>query len=113
MRLPWVPIILCAVVADVNFWYFASTGENHADYLGIVFFLVFAAYSLRGSVLHRDLGFGVAALGSLLAVGTMALREANAFDRGYIPPYFVFVVFALIGAAFSRSSSSERVGARG
>ena len=114
MRLPWVPVLLCAVAADVNFWYFASTGENHADYLGIVFFLAFAAYALRRSALQRDLGFGVAALGSLLAAGTMALREADVFDRGYIPPYCVFVLFALIGAAFSRSSSpSERVGARG
>jgi hypothetical protein len=39
-RCRWLPVLLAVLAADVNFWYFASTGENDADYLGIGLFVI-------------------------------------------------------------------------
>ena len=49
----WLPILLAVLAADVNFWYWASTGENDADYLGIALFLIFGIVWGR-SLLRRS-----------------------------------------------------------
>ena len=104
MRLPvlhtrWLPVLLAVVMADLNFWYFASTGENDADYVGIGLFALFALYYLQSFVRRRELFSAVAAFGALTALGVMVLRETGIFDLGYIPPYAVFVLFVLVGGA--------------
>jgi hypothetical protein len=98
MRVPvletrWFPIVLGILVADLNFWYFASTGENDADYAGIALFGLCAAYWLARFATARDLRLGIAALGALAALGLMVMRETGTFDLGFIPPYVVFLVF--------------------
>ena len=95
----WFPLLLAALVADVNFWYFASTGENDADYLGIGLFLIFLVLWLRRLLQKPSARNGVAALGSVLALVLMVLRQTGTFDRGYIPPYLVFAVFSFIAGA--------------
>jgi len=91
----WLPVLLAVVMADLNFWYFASVGENHADWGGLVLFASFAAYYALRFARLRDRFSAVAGLGALLAATLMALREAEVFDLGYIPPYAVFIVFVL------------------
>ena len=95
----WFPILLAALVADVNFWYFASTGDNDADYLGIGLFLLFLVWWMRRLLQRPSARYGVAALGSVAALAMMVLREVGTFDRGYIPPYAVFVVFSFLAGS--------------
>lgn len=92
----WLPVLLGVLVADLSFWYYASTGENDADYAGMALFAVFAAIWGWRAVSNRRIRPGLAALGALLAIGLMALRETGVLDRGYIPPYVLFLVAALI-----------------
>ncbi|MCI4340726.1 MAG: hypothetical protein L3J73_05635 [Thermoplasmata archaeon] len=92
----WLPVLLAVLVADVNFWYYASTGENDADYLGIGLFVIFGILWGRRLLQRPGARNLVAALGAILAVAAMVLRETGTFDRGYIPPYAVFVAFTLI-----------------
>ena len=104
MRLPvlhtrWLPVLLAVVMADLNFWYFASTGENDADFAGMALFALFAAYYLQCFVRRREMFSAVAAVGAVAALGVMVLREMEYFNQGYILPYAVFVVFVLAGGA--------------
>ena len=104
MRLPvldtrWLPVLLAVVTADLNFWYFASTGENDADYAGIALFALLAAYYLQSFIRRRERFSAVAAVGALAALVIMVLREMGSYDQGYILPYAVFVVFVLVGGA--------------
>jgi len=102
----WLPVLLAVVVADLNFWYYASTGENHADWVGIALFALFAVYYALSLARRRDRFSAVAFVGALLALVLMALREAAVFDQGYVPPYAVFIVFVLAaGAGRARSEA--------
>jgi predicted MFS family arabinose efflux permease len=92
----WLPVLLAVLAADVNFWYWASTGENDADYLGMGLFLVFGIVWGRRLLKRHSPRNALAMAGAFLAIAAMALREIGTFDRGYIPPYAVFVVFTLI-----------------
>jgi hypothetical protein len=91
----WLPVLLAVIMADLNFWYFASVGENHADWGGLALFASFAAYYAVSFLRRRNRFSAVAGLGALLAAALMALREAGVLDLGYIPPYAVFIVFVL------------------
>jgi hypothetical protein len=92
----WLPVLLAILAADVNFWYYASTGENDADYLGVALFLIFGILWARRLVKHASPRNALATAGAFLALAAMILREMGTFDRGYIPPYIVFVVFTLL-----------------
>ena len=95
----WLPILLAVLAADVNFWYWASTGENDADYLGIALFLIFGIVWGRSLIRHGTPRNALAVAGAFLALAAMVLRQIGTFDRGYIPPYVLFVaVTALSGA---------------
>jgi hypothetical protein len=95
----WLPILLAVLAADVNFWYWASTGENDADYLGIAVFLIFGIVWGRSLLRKGTPRNALAVAGAFLAVAAMILRQIGTFDRGYIPPYVLFVaVTALSGA---------------
>jgi hypothetical protein len=94
----WLPVLLAVLAADVNFWYFASTGENDADYLGIGLFVIFGILWGRRLLRRPGARGAVATLGAVLALAAMILRETGTFDRGYIPPYAVFVAFAGLSA---------------
>jgi hypothetical protein len=98
----WLPILVAVMMADLNFWYFASTGENHADWAGIALFALFAVYYLLSFGRRRDRFSLVALLGALVALVLMALREAEILDLGYVPPYAVFVFFVLVAGAGRR-----------
>jgi len=94
-----LPILLAVLAADVNFWYWASTGEKDADYLGIALFLIFGIVWGRSLIRHGSPRNALAVAGAFLAVAAMVLRQIGTFDRGYIPPYVLFVaVTALSGA---------------
>lgn len=113
MSFPWTPILLCAVIADVNFWYFASTGENHADYAGIALFLGLAGYFVWRAIARRSPGQLIPAIGSLAAAAMMLARETSTFDLGYIPPYAVLLLFLLVGGVVTRGSRSAPSASRG
>ena len=97
LRTRWFPILLAVLAADANFWYYASTGENEADYLGIVLFGLFALYGIvalaRGAPRHGV----IAVIGALAAATLMILRETDVFSGGYIVPYVVFILAVAIG----------------
>lgn len=112
MTKPWLPVVLCVLLADLNFWYWVSTGENDADYAGIVFFAIWAAIWIVALSSRRSVAHGVAALGALGACALMVLRQTGGFDTGYIPPYAIFVVFALAGAALGRKDRKPERGPR-
>ena len=95
----WFPVVLGVLVADLNFWYFASTGENDAEYFGIALFAVFAAIWATAAIRRRRGRLAAASLGAMFAIAMMVLREVGTFDIGYIPPYAVFLVSALIGGS--------------
>ena len=112
MRIPllhnrWYPILLCVIVADLNFWFYASMGSNEADYLGIAFFVLYGLYCFQSLIARREVHCAVSGLGAILAVAMMVVRETGAFDRGYIPPYVVFILFVIIGHGLDRSSRSR------
>jgi hypothetical protein len=113
MRFPWTPILLCGVVADVNFWYFASTGENHADYAGIALFLGLAGYFVWRTIVRRSPGQVIPAIGSLAAAAMMLARETGRFDLGYIPPYAVLILFLLVAGVVMRVSRSAPSASQG
>jgi hypothetical protein len=95
----WLPVLLAVVVADANFWYYASTGENDADYAGIVLFAFFGVL-WAARLVRRFRPRAIAAVsGAFAAVVLMALREAWTLDLGFIVPYGVFAVGALLGAS--------------
>ena len=95
----WLPALLSILAADLSFWYFASTGENHADYLGIALFAFFLLVWVRRLRQRPTAREAVAALGAVLALAMMVLRQLGTFDRGYIPPYAAFLAFTLLSAA--------------
>jgi hypothetical protein len=102
LETPWFPVVLGVLVADLNFWYFASTGENDADYAGIALFGLGAVYWLSRFATAREARWAIAALGALAALGLMVMRETGTFDYGFIPPYVVFLVFVWAGGLFRR-----------
>ena len=93
----WFPILVAVLAADVNFWYWASTGENEADYLGLAVFALFALYGVvalfRGSPRRGVIGVA----GAVAAGALMVLRQAGSYTGGYIPPYIVFILAVAIG----------------
>ena len=98
-RTRWLPIVLAVLLADLNFWYYASTGENHADYAGIAFFAVFGAMFLwQAYAAHRSRRL-LALGGAVGALVLMVLRETGHLDFGYLPPYLVFIVFVWLGGS--------------
>lgn len=98
-RTRWLPIVLAVLLADLNFWYYASTGENHADYAGIAFFAVFGALFLwQTSAEHRPRRL-LAVGGAAGALVLMVLRETGQWDLGYVPPYVVFIVLVWLGGS--------------
>jgi hypothetical protein len=107
MRIPvlhtrWFPTVLGVLVADLNFWYFASTGENDADYAGMLLFAVLGIYWLYRLIAGREFSSGVAALGAFAALALMVLRETGQLDPGYIPPYAVFIAGVWLGGVLRR-----------
>jgi hypothetical protein len=97
LRTRWFPALTALLVADLNFWYFASTGENGADYFGLALFGLFAAYGIVALVRGASRRGVFAVIGALAAAALMVLRETGAWNVGYIPPYAVFVLAVLIG----------------
>src|SRR5262249_47177990 len=67
----WLPILLAVLAADVNFWYWASTGENDADYLGIALFLIFGVLWARRLFQRPSPRNALAAAGAFLAAAAM------------------------------------------
>ena len=98
----WIPVVLCIVVADLNFWYWASTGENDADYAGIAFFFLFALLWFRRFLRGRDNRDAIRGIAAVAALLMMVLRETGTWDRGYVPPYIVFIVFVLLAGQIRR-----------
>jgi hypothetical protein len=109
-RTHWLPVVLCVVVADLNFWYWASTGENDLDYGGLLFFFVFALVWFRGFVRSRGAGDGIRGIGAVLSILLMVLRETGRWDRGYIPPYIVFIVFVLLARLVTETRRADGKG---
>jgi hypothetical protein len=99
LRSRWLPIVLCALVADLNFWYWASTGENDADFAGIVFFAAFGAVFLRDVLVGRRRRRLISLAGAVVALLMMVLRETGRLDLGYLPPYVVFIVLVWLGGS--------------
>jgi hypothetical protein len=97
----WIPVVLAIVAADINFWIFAAIG-NGGDFVGIAFFVFFGLYALQSVIARRETAMAVSCLGAALALGLMVLRETDVFDRGYIPPYLVFIGVVLLGQLVRR-----------
>jgi hypothetical protein len=93
----WFPILVAGLVADANFWYFASTGENEADYVGLALFALFALYGIVALARGAPRRGVIAVIGSLAAALLMILRQTGAYRGGYIPPYAVFILAVAIG----------------
>ena len=87
----WFPILVAVLAADVNFWYWASTGENEGDYLGLALYGIVAL--ARGAP-KRGI---VAVAGSFGAGALMILRQTGGYTGGYIPPYLLFILAVAIG----------------
>ncbi|MGH9442513.1 MAG: hypothetical protein ACRD16_09580 [Thermoanaerobaculia bacterium] len=94
---PWLPVIVSALLADLNFWYWASTEEHDAEYLGIALFAAFGIYWTALFLSRRRRRDAVAGFGAFAALLAMVLRQTGTFDLGYIPPYALFIVFVLLG----------------
>jgi len=112
MRIPllhtrWFPLLACVLVAEANFWWWASTGGNEADYAGIALFAFCGVYYAAGAIARREPHAIVSAAGALAALALMVLRETGRFDRGYLPPYAVFAAAVLAGHALDRGSRSR------
>ena len=98
----WVlPVVLAVLVADLNFFLDAAIGDT-ADYVGILFFAIFGLYALQSLVARREIGIAFSALGAAAGMVLMILRETEVFDRGYLPPYLVFIGFVLLGHVLGR-----------
>lgn len=97
LRKPWLPVVTCVILADVNFWYWVSTEENDADLVGLAFFALFAIYWSWSFIRHRRLREAISGSGAIAAAVLMTLRLREIYDPGYIPPYLVFIAFVLIG----------------
>ena len=93
----WFPVLTAVLVADLNFWYFAATGENEADYFGLALFGLFALYGILALIRGPSRRGTFAVIGALAAALLMVLRETGTWDAGYIPPYIVFILGVLIG----------------
>jgi hypothetical protein len=103
----WGPIVLAAIAADLNFWIYASIGTNEGDAVGIGFFLVFAVYAFIHPRARRAPALRIAGFGAVAASAWMALRErGGVLDRGYLPPYLLFVLCVLAGRGFARLRQS-------
>ncbi|HEX7252587.1 MAG TPA: hypothetical protein VF376_06875 [Thermoanaerobaculia bacterium] len=93
----WVlPVILAVIVADVNFFLDAAISDQ-ADYVGIAFFALFGLYGVQSLLARREWSVAMSTLGAAAGLALMLLREAGIFDKGYIPPYLVFIGFVLAG----------------
>lgn len=102
----WLPAVLCALVADLNFWYWASTGETDLDYAGIAFFFLFALFWFRRFLRGRGNRDAICGIGAVAALLMMVLRETGTWDRGYIPPYIVFIAFVLASGLLTASAKA-------
>ncbi|HEY6930686.1 MAG TPA: hypothetical protein VJA66_13485 [Thermoanaerobaculia bacterium] len=98
----WVfPVVLAVIVADVNFFLDAAISDQ-ADYVGIAFFALFGLYGVQSLLARREFSVAMSTLGAAAGLGLMLLREAAVFDKGYIPPYLVFIGFVLAGYLIGR-----------
>ena len=98
----WVlPVVLAVLVADLNFFLDAAIGDS-GDFAGILFFAFFGLYALQSLVARREIGIAFSALGAAAGMVLMILRETEVFDRGYLPPYLVFIGFVLLGHVLGR-----------
>jgi hypothetical protein len=97
LRTRWFPVLTAVLLADLTFWYFAATGENDADYLGLALFGLFAVYGIVALVRGSSRRGVVSVAGALAAAALMVFRETGTWDAGYIPPYAVFILAVLIG----------------
>lgn len=93
----WFPILAAVLAADLNFWYWASTGENEADYLGLAVFALFALYGIVALARGAPRRGIVAVAGSVGAGALMVLRQTGGYNGGYIPPYILFILAVAIG----------------
>jgi hypothetical protein len=98
----WVlPVVLAVLVADVNFFLDAAISDR-ADYVGIAFFALFGLYGVQSLLSRPEVSAAFSTLGAAAGLALMLLREAEIFDKGYIPPYLVFIGFVLAGYLASR-----------
>jgi hypothetical protein len=97
LRTRWFPILLAVLAADVNFWYWASTGENEADYLGLAVFALFAFYGIVALARGAPKRGAIGVAGAFAAGALMVLRQTGSYTGGYIPPYIVFILAVAIG----------------
>jgi len=93
----WFPILVAVLAADVNFWYWASTGENDADYLGVAVFALFALYGIVALARGARKGGIIGVAGAIGAGVLMILRQTGGYNGGYIPPYILFILAVAIG----------------
>lgn len=104
----WVlPVVLAVLVADANFFLYASIGDP-ADYVGIGFFALFGLYALQSLVRRAELTMVAKLLGSVAAVGLLILSVNEIFDWGDILPYGVFISFVLVGHFLDRALARKR-----
>jgi len=98
----WVlPIVLAVVVADIHFFLNAAIGDP-SDYVGIAFFALFGLYGVQSLLARREWVVAFSTLGAAAGLALMLLRHADIFDKGYIPPYLVFIGFVLLGHLLGR-----------
>jgi hypothetical protein len=98
----WVlPVVLAVIVADVNFFLDAAISDQ-ADYVGISFFALFGLYGVQSLLVRREWAVAMSTLGAAAGMALMLLREADIIDKGYIPPYLVFIGFVLVGYLLGR-----------
>ena len=98
----WVlPVVLAVVAADVQFFLYAAIGDP-SDYVGIVFFALFGLYGVQSLLARREWVVAFSTLGAAAGLALMLLRQADIFDKGYIPPYLVFIGFVLVGYLLGR-----------
>jgi hypothetical protein len=97
LRTRWFPALTAVLVADLNFWYFASTGENEADYVGLALLGLFAVYGIVALVRGAPRRGVLSVAGALAGAALMVLRVTGKWDAGFIPPYAVFILAVLIG----------------
>ena len=93
----WFPILVAVLAADLNFWYWASTGENEADYLGLSVFALFALYGIVALARGAPKRGIIAVAGAVGAGALMVLRQTGSYGGGYIPPYILFILAVAIG----------------
>jgi hypothetical protein len=106
----WVlPVVLAVLMADANFFLYASIGDP-ADYVGVGFFALFGLYALQSLATKPEPGMFAKLLGSVAAMGLLILSVNEIFDWGDILPYGVFIGFVLVGHVLDRALARRRPG---